>query len=37
MDEFNSYGINSSDVYYVNHDKKLKKEKDLKGAGHEAA
>lgn len=34
MDEFNRVGVNSSDKYYINHDKTLKKMADLKGGAH---
>lgn len=37
MDDFNNFGAYSSDVYYVNHDKKLKKEADLKGGSFQLA
>jgi hypothetical protein len=37
MDDFNNFGVNSSDVYYVNHDKTLKKQSDLKGGAHQYA
>jgi hypothetical protein len=37
MDDFNNFGVNSSDIYYVNHDKTLKKQMDLKGGAHQYA
>lgn len=37
IDQFNTVGINSSDVYYINHDKTVKKMADLKGGAHQQA
>ena len=37
MDDFNNFGVNSSDIYYVNHDKTLKKQTELKGGAHQYA
>lgn len=37
MMEFNTVGVNSSDKYYINHDKTLKKMADLKGGAHQQA
>ena len=34
MEEFNNVGVKSSDVYYIHHDKLLKKKDELKGGAH---
>ena len=37
MEEFNKFGSKASDIYYVHHDKMLKKQADLKGGAHQQA